>query len=70
MLFVMSLCDLRGIDAQRSSFDGIYGGSGNAYQYFCGIAYNSKSRTSMPWACPIRTFGGSDAMQAVVSSLP
>ena len=57
---VMSLCALRGIDAQRSRYVGEYGGGGE-YRFFRASAYNSKSRTAMDWACPICAFDGSDA---------
>ena len=57
---VMSLCALRGVDAQRSRYVGAYGGDG-AYRFFRASAYNSKSRTAMDWACPICAFGDSDA---------
>ena len=56
MFLVMCVCALRGIDAQRSSFDGEHGG-GSSYKYFSAFAYNSKRRTCMPWACPIILFG-------------
>ena len=57
---VMSLCALRGVDAQRSRYVGTYGGDG-AYRFFRASAYNSKSRTAMDWACPICAFFESDA---------
>ena len=57
---VMCLCGLRSIDAQRSSFDVRVGDSGNGWGYFSAVAWDSKSKTAMPWACPLITFGKSD----------
>ena len=47
VFLVMSLCALRGIDTQRSVFDGEQGGS-SRYRFFTACAFNSKRRTSMP----------------------
>jgi len=60
IFLVMCVCALRGIDAQRSSFDGEHG-AGSSYKFFSACAYNSKRRTSMPWACPVFIFGASRA---------
>jgi hypothetical protein len=57
---VMCLCGLRSIDAQRSSFDVRVGDTGNGWGYFSAVAWDSKSKTAMPWACPLITFGKSD----------
>ena len=56
VFLIMCLCALRGIDAQRSSFEGLHG-SGSSFRFFCALAYNSKNRQSMPWACPLVVFG-------------
>jgi hypothetical protein len=58
---VMCLCGLRSIDAQRSSFDSRVADSGNGWGYFSAVAWDSKSKTAMPWACPLITFGASSA---------
>ena len=60
--FVMCLSALRGIDAQRSSFDGIFGGE-SRYEYFTAVAWDSKQQKSMPWGCPSRAFGSSGWME-------
>ena len=58
VFLVMCLAALRGIDAQRSSFDSECGG-GSSYSFFTAVAFNSKRRVCMPWACPIIVFGAS-----------
>jgi hypothetical protein len=58
VFFVMCMAALRGIDSQRSSFDDVFGEPGHQWRYFTGVAYNSKSRQSMPWACVVRAFHG------------
>ena len=55
---VMCLAALRGIDAQRSSFDGEHA-TGSGYAFFSAVAWNSKGKVSMPWACPMRVFDDS-----------
>jgi hypothetical protein len=56
----MCVSALRGIDAQRSSFD-MKHSARNGYEFFSAVAWNSKSRQSMPWACPTVLFGSHDA---------
>ena len=56
---IMCLAALRGVDAQRSSFDELHRAA-NGYAFFSAIAYNSKSGGSMAWACPIALFGGDE----------
>ena len=56
---IKCLCGLRSIDAQRSSFDKMTADSGNGWRHFSAVAWDSKSKTSMPWACPLITFGSS-----------
>ena len=58
---VMMLAALRGVDAQRSKFhyassDGVEA----AVKYFSAVAWDSKRKECMPWACPQFVFG-SDA---------
>ena len=48
---VMALAALRGIDAQRSRFDADHG------HYFSSVAWDSKKKRPMPWACPKKAFG-------------
>lgn len=58
---VMMLAALRGVDAQRSEFRYVSSNSVEAdLSFFVAWAYDSKSKTSMAWACPVRVFG-SDA---------
>ena len=59
VFMVMSLCALRGVDAQRSRYVQQCGTGG--HRFFIASAYNSKSRTAMDWACPICTFFKSDS---------
>ena len=56
---VLCLAALRGIDAQRSSFDAVFA-HGQQFAYFAAMAWDSKQRKSMPWASPASVFG-SDA---------
>lgn len=56
--YVKSVCALRGIDAQRSAFDQKFGAEGSGFRYFTAVAYDSKSKMSMPWACPMVAFDG------------
>ena len=56
--YVMCVCALRGVDAQRSRIDDKILGGGTDLKYFTAFAYDSKSRESMPWACPLQAFGG------------
>ena len=58
---VMMLSALRGVDAQRSKFH--YASKDNvdaAIRYFSAVAWDSKRKECMPWACPQFVFG-SDA---------
>ena len=48
---VMALAALRGIDAQRSRF------TADHIHYFSAVAWNSKKKRPMPWACPKVAFG-------------
>lgn len=56
---VMCVSALRGIDAQRSSFD-MKHRARNGYEFFSSVAWNSKNKQGMPWACPTVLFGSSD----------
>lgn len=68
IFLVMSVCALRGIDAQRSKFDSEHGG-GSSYRFFSAFAFNSKNRTCMPWACPIVIFGVSELWYAALRAV-
>ena len=48
---VMAFAALRGIDAQRSTFSAEHG------SFFSAIAWNSKKKRPMPWACLSCVFG-------------
>ena len=68
VFLVMCLAALRGIDAQRSVFDSRVD-SGRGYAFFTAVAWDSKGKTSMPWACPLQIFDSSqdwyDALRQV-----
>jgi hypothetical protein len=55
VFLVMCLAALRGIDAQRSVFDAEFR-SPSGYDFFTAVAWDSKGKSSMPWACPIKIF--------------
>ena len=57
---IMSLCGLRGVDAQRSALDQTHA-SGKGWSYFSAVAWDSKNKACMPWACPLVTFGKSSS---------
>ena len=65
VFLVMCLAALRGIDAQRSAFDSEFARENKRYRYFTGVAWDSKRRRSMPWACPVVVFGGSEWFDAL-----
>ena len=58
IFLVMCLAALRGIDAQRSVFDAEFN-SPSGYDFFTAVAWDSKGKSSMPWACPIKIFDAS-----------
>jgi hypothetical protein len=58
VFLVMCLAALRGIDAQRSVFDEEVK-SPSGYSFFTAVAWDSKGKVSMPWACPILIFDSS-----------
>ena len=58
VFLVMCLAALRGIDAQRSVFDAEFR-SPSGYDFFTAVAWDSKGKSSMPWACPIKVFDAS-----------
>ena len=51
------LAALRGVDSQRSSFDGRHSLSAD-YDFISSIAWDSKRKEPMPWAVPLSIFGG------------
>ena len=58
---VMCVAALRGIDAMRSRFDVMHDSPSNGWSFFTAVAWNSKSKGQMPWACPLVLFGSSSS---------
>ena len=53
------LAALRGVDSQRSSFDGRHSLSAEyMYEFISSIAWDRKRKEPMPWAVPLCIFGG------------